>query len=143
VIELFTILCSSAATAALIAGALWLCRNLILERLKQAVAFEYATKLENFRAELAATQQHSLEAIRAANSQQQAIQATATASLTAAHLAGNERRLKAIESIWTAVVSVKQNTPPYMTIADLITPENYDCTFGESPSGAGDLVCLS
>lgn len=41
----------SLSTASLIAGALWLCRNLIATRLTKGVEFEFNEKLEAVRAE--------------------------------------------------------------------------------------------
>ncbi|MEE9296975.1 MAG: hypothetical protein V3W34_18680 [Phycisphaerae bacterium] len=113
-----TILTSGAVSAAIV----WLARNLISHRLKNAIEHEYARKLETHKAELQASQATTMEAMRTFSTSLQSIQAAATASFSSAHLIASERRLEAIGAYWEAVLRMRDACPSALFFLDLFSP---------------------
>jgi len=105
---------------ALAAAAIFLTRNLILERLKNAVAHEYAVKLETHKADVAAANLRTVETLRAEAAHQQAILTATVSSLSAAHLAGHQRTLDAIATLWDETRRVADWLPSYASRSDIL-----------------------
>jgi hypothetical protein len=85
---------------------LYLAKSWITERLKQAIAHEYAQKLEAHRAALKSDYDLQLERLRAENTKQLAVEASARSSLSDAYKAAHERRITAIERAWAIMLNV-------------------------------------
>lgn len=92
-------------------------RNWLSERLKGSIAHEYDRKLETLKNELA---------------QQQEIRSAALSSLTAAHLTGYQRRLNAIEVVWTEIIHIRTHMPLYAGHADLLMPSELPSALEQS-----------
>lgn len=86
---------ASVTTTGAFAVVLWLFRGVITTRLKNSVAHEFNAKLEALKAELAAKQ-----------SQIEALRSGVLSSITARHNAVFERRLRAVEELWQAVLAL-------------------------------------
>lgn len=88
---------SSATVSGLLTAALvFLSKSWISQRIKNSIEHEYAEKLTGYQAQLKAENDAALEKLKAHNAQIQAIQAAATASLTASHTAAQEKKLDAL-----------------------------------------------
>lgn len=111
------ILVSSSVSALLLAVLIYLLRSVISERLSAAVRHEYDRKLEALRAEI---------------NQRDSVRATATAALTAAHLAGHERTLRALETIWAETVRLRDGTPMYAAMAEILLKEEFVDAFANN-----------
>jgi hypothetical protein len=70
-------------------------------------------------------QQSEIERLRAELSRNQSIQNAAIGSFAASHSAANERRFNAIDQLWKAVIRIRANTPPIVTISDILLPNEY------------------
>jgi hypothetical protein len=92
----------------LLTAAGWLARNVISERLKNAVRFEFDAKLEQVRAEIRSSEAHL-----------QAVRSTALAALTNSQTGLNERRFKAIEDLWAATMSYKAGSTVVKVVGKL------------------------
>ena len=104
----------------------FLARNWISQRIKSAIEHEYAEKLEKFRARLKAEHEIALEKIKTSNTQTQAVQAVATASLATVHAAAQEKRLHALETFWKETVQMREGLPTYFLSLDILRPHEYD-----------------
>ncbi|MBU1393661.1 MAG: hypothetical protein KJ856_13850 [Gammaproteobacteria bacterium] len=82
-------------TTSVFAGILWLCRQLIITRLTNAVKHEYDAKLESLKAE-----------IRSKESDIQALRDGALSGIINRSSVLYERRLKAVEELWETVTSL-------------------------------------
>lgn len=85
----------SLLTTSVFAGILWLCRQLIITRLTNAVKHEYDAKLESLKAE-----------IRSKESDIQALRDGALSGIINRSSVLYERRLKAVEELWETVTSL-------------------------------------
>ena len=83
------------STTTLLCVAVWLGRNVILERLKESVRHEFNEKLERVRAEL-----------REKESQIDALRSGALSGVQHRQSALYDRRLRATEDLWGAVISL-------------------------------------
>jgi hypothetical protein len=118
--SLFLTVIASGTVSSLI---IYLAKSWITERLKHAIAHEYAQKLEAHRATLKSDYDVQLERLRAENAKQLAIEASARSSLSDAYKAAHERRLAAVERAWAFMLSIRSITPSYIPISDLLSDE--------------------
>jgi hypothetical protein len=119
-VSLFFTVVTSGAVSSLI---IYLAKSWITERLKHAIAHEYAQKLEAHRAALKSDYDVQLERLRAENAKQLAIETSARLSLSDAYKAAHERRLTAIERAWAIILKIHSVTPPCIPLSDLLTDE--------------------
>lgn len=82
-------------TTSLLAGVLWLAKNAIQERLKGAVQHEFNEKLEKFKSEL-----------QEKENQITVLRSSVLTTASHRHTILNDRKLKAVEDIWGAVISM-------------------------------------
>jgi len=94
-IEISNILISTFGSAALIGGALWLARNLLITRLTSAVSHEYNEKLAIINADLS-SKKSEIEALRNG----------VLGSVVTRQRLLYERRLKAVEQLWDNVLDL-------------------------------------
>jgi hypothetical protein len=121
---------ASAVVAALLLGALgWLLREWIRTRLNAAIEHEYAKKLATFQAGLQREHDRAMEALRDAGRTMQTIRDAATGTFGSIHAVAHERRLKAIEVVWAAIVSARNETPSGLLLADAFPEDDYDRMF--------------
>ncbi len=85
---------TSTVTAALIAGVLWLARNLIVTRLKKSVGHEFNVKLEAVKADLRA-KEADIETLRSG----------AMSAMASRQMAVDKRRLDAVDQLWSTATA--------------------------------------
>ena len=95
---------TSALTAALIAGVLWLLRNWILTRLTASVQHDYDKKLEALRTELKKSEEQFKTDLRAREAELAAIRGGALTNITVRQTALAQRRIEAVDCVWAATV---------------------------------------
>ena len=111
----------------------YLARNVIIERLRGAISHEYAVQLERIRAGLAAENTKALEEVRAQAAIQHATWSAAFAAMTAAHMAGHERTLAAIETLWQEMRRIKRWLPLYAGRLDILVPSEFPDALDTDP----------
>ena len=107
---ILSVVVSVAASSAVTAGLVFILKTYIGEKIKKSIEHEYAVAMERLRAD---------------NAQQQSVQAVATASLVASRQASHDRRLTAIETLWSAILRLKEMTPTVAVLADTILETEY------------------
>lgn len=111
------VLTSAGVSALLLVALAFLLRNWLAERIGGSIRHEYDRKIEQLRDELA---------------QHQSIRSAATAALTATHVAGYDRTLQALETIWAETVRLREKLPLRAGHADLLLPEEYEEAFSDN-----------
>lgn len=94
------------STTLLLAIVIWLGRNLIITRLKNAVAHEYEEKIEGLRTELRKSEEAFKAELRAKASQIEALRSGALSSIVNRQAALYGRQIKAVEELWGAVLEL-------------------------------------
>ena len=102
------IIYSSGGATILVGIIAWLSKNLLLTRLKASVSHEFEKKLENLRADL-----------RSNEAEIAAIRQSAAESLAGRGKVVDERKLQAIDSIWTGFRKAKSRSGAMKTFAIL------------------------
>jgi hypothetical protein len=107
---ILSVVVSVAASSAVTAGLVFVLKTYIGEKIKKSIEHEYATKMERLRAD---------------NAQQQSVQAVATALLAGSRQASHDRRLTAIETLWSAILRLKEMIPAVVGHADILLETEY------------------
>ncbi len=84
----------------------WLCRNLIITRLKNAVAHEYDTKIEKLRTELRNSEETYKADLKNKASQIEALRSGALSGIVSRQAILYKRQIEAVEMLWGAIVSI-------------------------------------
>src|ERR1700683_4370013 len=124
---------SSATTSGLV---IWLSKEWISNRLKASIQHEYDKKLETHKAELKAEQELAILNIKTSLASEAAFHAAAHASFSEGQKASIERKLNAVDRLWSFIVQFRSSLPPVLTFVDLLTVDEYraakeDPTFQE------------
>ena len=130
---LLSLLTSATVSVALTAALVWLSKTWISERLKGAIQLEYDQKLEAYKSELKAQHEVAIERLKASNTQLLAVHTSASNTFSSIHGIAHERRLKAVEAVWGAIVDVRNETPAGLGLADAFPEEDYDRLFFKTP----------
>jgi hypothetical protein len=109
-------LAQGAVSAILLSIGLYLLRNLVYERLKNAVSYEYSRRLESFKAE----NQKVLDLLKDARSERQAFRSMALGLMATTYSAASERRLDAIQSLWESIENADSDLPPLIALFDVV-----------------------
>jgi len=117
---MLTAVYASSATLVLFMAAAFLSRHLILERLRNAVAHEYALKLETHKAEVAAMNLRAIETLKTDAAHQQAVLTATVSTLSAAHIVGHQRTLDSIAILWKETRRVADWLPGYASRSDIL-----------------------
>jgi hypothetical protein len=96
----------SILTTSLFAGILWLCRNLIITRLTNAVKHEYDKKIEQLKTEFRKTEEAFKADLKRKEAQIEALRSGALYGIANRQYAIFQRQLVAIEQLWNAVISL-------------------------------------
>lgn len=87
---------------------IFLCRNLIVTRLKESVQFEFNEKLEFLKNDLKA-KEDEINALRSG----------ALSSMTSRQIALDKRRLEAVDQLWSAVLELNKSRPFITMMANI------------------------
>lgn len=90
------------STTVLFAGALWLVRNLILNRLSKSVSFEFEKKLEILRAKLRETDESFKADLRVKETEISLLRSGALSAMLSQQVALDKRRLEAVDQLWAS-----------------------------------------
>lgn len=99
-------LLASGGTMALFSLALWLARNLIITRLKNSVAHEYASLLEAYKLELRRSEEEFKSELRSKELELSALRTGVLSAVSNRQLLLDKKRMEATEEIWSSVVSL-------------------------------------
>ena len=108
--------------AGLLAAVLWFARKLILTRLVKSVEHEFDSKLENVRAELRASEELLKAELRAKEAQIEALRSGAMTALASRQMALDNRRLEAVDQLWSAVTALA----PARVISNMMAVINFE-----------------
>lgn len=92
------------STTSLLAGALWLARNVIATRLTNSVRHEYDEKLANLNSELVKKQEILKADLRSKELQLESLKTTALTGIAQRQSALFEKQVQAIETLWSQIV---------------------------------------
>jgi hypothetical protein len=120
-----SVLSSLLASGALSAAILWVSREWLTTRLRESIQHEYAQKLETLKAQLNAQTEISLIEARGSLERQAGLAAIASTSLSEGQKAAMERKLKAIDALWSRIVRFRSNLPPILGFVDILTIDEY------------------
>ena len=87
----------------LFAAALWLLRSLIITRLKASVQHEFNQKIENLKSSLRESEESFKSELRLKETQIEALRSGALSGLASRQAVLDERRILAVDQIWSAV----------------------------------------
>jgi hypothetical protein len=90
----------------LLLAAAWLCRQLIITRLRNSVQHEFNEKLERLRAQLAERGETIKSEMKARDAELEALRSTALAAISQHQEALTRRRLEAVDQVWMALTSL-------------------------------------
>ncbi|MBA3613039.1 MAG: hypothetical protein H0W49_09025 [Nitrospirales bacterium] len=116
------------STTSLLALVLWLGRNLIITRLTNSVRHEYDEKLETLKAKFKKSEELFKAELHTKESQIDALRSGALSGIVSRQAALYERRLRAVEQLWGAVISLA----PAKGIASFMANLKYDVAAGEA-----------
>lgn len=114
---LLSIIASAGASALLLVALGYLLRNLITARLSRAVAYEYDLRMEEVRTQNARV----LEALREARTERESSRTVALAALGSHVSAIVDRRVAAIDILWSAFREIDKNVPFYVHALEMIS----------------------
>jgi hypothetical protein len=110
------VLTNSLVTTGLLSFVGFLLRTVILERLRRAISHEYDEKLEQLKSE----NQKVLDELRSARAEQQAFRAMAMSLMTSTRTSTMDKRVAAIERLWTSMLDIRLNLPGLVAVLDLV-----------------------
>src|SRR5712691_10145063 len=103
----------SAASGAAVSGLLmWLFKEWISTRLRGSIQHEYDRKLETHKAQLKAEQEIAILNIKTAVAREAAFHTAAHASFAEGQKASMERKLSAVDRLWSCVLQLRAGLPP-------------------------------
>ncbi|TAK42868.1 MAG: hypothetical protein EPO27_16080 [Betaproteobacteria bacterium] len=119
------ILVSIVASGALVSVLIWLSKEWISTRLRTSIQHEYDQKLESLKSQLKAQTDVALVELRAAIERQANLLAAAHSSFAEGQKAAMERKLRAVDTLWSRVLQLRANLPPILGFIDLLTVDEY------------------
>jgi hypothetical protein len=120
-----SILTSLAASGALVVMLIWLSKEWITARLRTSIQHEYNQKLESLKSQLKAESDVALVELRAAIERQANLLAAAHSSFAEGQKAAMERKLLAVDTLWSCVLRLRANLPPILGFIDVLTVDEY------------------
>jgi hypothetical protein len=97
---------SAGTSSVLFVVAGWLVRQLLVTRLTNSVEDEFNKSLEKYRAELKASEENLKAALKAKEADVSALRSSAISSLANRQTKLDDRKLQAVDDIWTAVIEL-------------------------------------
>ncbi|MBA2781101.1 hypothetical protein [Billgrantia kenyensis] len=112
----------SLTTAGLITVVLWLSKNLIVNRLKCSVEYEFSTRLEELRQELKNSEEKLKHELNLKESELRDLRNGVLGSVAARQAEYDKRRLAAIDQIWSAFIALA----PARNVSSVVSKLNID-----------------
>jgi hypothetical protein len=116
---------SSVVTAALVVGLIWLCRQWLLNKISLSIRYDYEATLATHIASLTKQRQIELAEFRKTSDHQNSLLAAARGAVAKAQEPINERRLRAIDDIWSSVVYTRDVAPDAFRTIDALRPDEF------------------
>jgi hypothetical protein len=120
-----SVLASLAASGVLVTALIWLSKEWISVRLKASIQHEYDQKLGSLKAQLQAKNEVALVELRAALERQANLLAAAHSSFAEGQKAAMERKLQAVDVLWSRVLNLRSHLPPILGFIDVLTVDEY------------------
>lgn len=127
---IFQMLSATAVSTILVSALAWLLRSWLSERLKNSIRYEYDLKLESIKTQLKTESETVLAVHKAQLEKDAALLSDVKASIATGQQAGIDRRFKATENLWSAVLSLRNNSPlvAFATLDHITVGEYADLT---------------
>jgi hypothetical protein len=116
--DVVSTLITSATTSGLV---IWLSKEWISARLKASIEHEYDKKLETHKAQLKAAQELAILNIKTSLASEAAFHAAAHASFSEGQKASIERKLNAVDQLWSFIVQFRSRLSAVLTFVDILT----------------------
>lgn len=116
------------SSSVLLAGALWLARNLISTRLTKSVEYEFNRKLEDLRGQMRLSEEFLKAELRTKEVEISSLRSGALSALASRQMALDKRRLEAVDQLWTTINALA----PARSIAALMSVINFKNAAQES-----------
>jgi len=110
------------STTSLFAAALWLLRSMITTRLRASVQHEFNQKIENLKTSLRESEESFKFDLRLKETQIEALRSGALSALASRQAVLDERRILAVDQIWSAV----QKLAPAKSLSATIAVLNFE-----------------
>lgn len=120
-----TVLSSAGASVALSAAAVWLARTWISDRLHASIKYEYGQRLAALNAQLKSQGDAQLAALKAEIDTASEKLKIASTSFSEVQKASIVRKLDAVDTLWTGILSSREIIPPVMHFLDMLTVDEY------------------
>jgi len=104
---------------------MWLFKEWLSARLKGSIKHEYDRKLEAFKTALKTEQEMAVLDIKTAVAREAAFHAAAHASFAEGQKASMERKLSAVDRLWSCVLQLRASLPPVLAVMDVMTVDEY------------------
>jgi hypothetical protein len=118
-----------AATSLVASGVLTLVlKEWISTRIKSSIQHEYDQKLETHKTQLKTEQELAILSIKTALAREAAFHAAAHASFVEGQKAAMERKLSAVDRLWSCVVQFRSDLPAGLHVLDVMTADEYKGT---------------
>ena len=121
--DVITVVSSVGVSGLLTAGLIFLAREWIGARIKNAIQHEYNEKLESHKTQLKLESDITIEQFKVEMQQLDATRAVATASFSASHIAAHNRRLDAIDRTWKIARQFRSKLYQVTALAHLLSPK--------------------
>ena len=105
--------------------AMWVFREYISARVKSSIQHEYDLKLEAHKAEIKKEQDFAILNIQTVLAREAAFHAAAHASFAEGQKASMERKLNAVDRLWSCIPQFRESLPPVQRIIDHMTVDEY------------------
>lgn len=116
----------SALSGLVASGLLTFClREWISARIKSGIQHDYDRKLETHKAQLKSEQELTILNIKTTLAREAAFHAAAHTSFAEGQKASMERKLNAVDRLWSRVVQLRASLPPVLTFMDVMTVDEY------------------
>ena len=123
---IFDVVIVSAASGAAVSGLLlWLVKEWLSTRLKGSIQHEYNQKLETYKADVKTEHDLAILDIKMAVAREAAFHSAAHASFAEGQKAAMERKLTALDRLWSGVLHLRSSLPPVLTFMDVLTVDEY------------------
>ncbi|HEX7636576.1 MAG TPA: hypothetical protein VF427_15040 [Noviherbaspirillum sp.] len=113
------------ASVVITSGFAWLCRNWLIERLRQGIKYEYDEKLERLKGQLQSLNTIEVERLKAELSANAAIVSAAHKSLTESYALAHKLQTEGIARLWKAFLNVRNSAPAVLAFLDILAPSEY------------------